>query len=839
MAGFGGAVKLTGESEYRKALKQINLDLKEVDSELKVVTSQYDKNDKSQAALTAQSEALTKKLEAEAKKIGVLKDNYAAMSKSAEENKQKHQALKTELEGAVKELEKIEKESGKTSAEYKLQASYVSGLTQDYTKSTKAIDDQEQALSKARTEINKSTTEYNNTKKALDNLDKGLDESADSSKQLGKDVKESGDNADKAAKGGFTVLKGALANLAAEAIKAIPAALVNGLKEVASAAAKAAVDVSSLGDSIAKQSRNANMSIEGYQEWSYILERNGATIDGVKNAMLKLEKASEENNAAFQELGITQEQLATMSPEETFNATIAALQNVSDEGRRTVLASQLLGKSFGTDLGTLLNSSAEDTEALREKVHELGMVMSEEAVSNSEKFTDSLGDLKGTLNGLKNNIVAEFLPSLTGVMDGLTDVFSGRDTEGGLKKITDGVNDFSKKLNEVAPRFLSLASNIISSLLSTLSTIAPMLIQTVGQIIAQTLPQISVFLREGLPVIIQAIESTLSALMEVIPEILPIIFDAVSLLITDLCGWLSEEGNVSTLLSGLLALVTQLTMKLADFLPIILPAVFQVIAEIADFLTKPENLELLINSLLYTVGALIVALANSIPNFINILKNLVTNILSGFGKFGENIKNAFSTLVNWVKSGLSNWFSNVKQMIVNAAQNYLNKVNEFKGKIREFVTNIFNTIKELPQKVVEIGKNLITGLWNGVQDKISWIKTKISELGQTVLNSIKSIFGIASPSKKTKQFGKYLAEGLGLGFTQEMREVREDINDALPDFSAVNAKTDSKSLKTTGGLDYYTMVNAFKEALSSVDVELDDQKVGKFVKKTVSDAIYT
>ena len=45
MAGFGGAVKLTGESEYRAALKQITQNLKEVSSEMKVVTSLYGKND--------------------------------------------------------------------------------------------------------------------------------------------------------------------------------------------------------------------------------------------------------------------------------------------------------------------------------------------------------------------------------------------------------------------------------------------------------------------------------------------------------------------------------------------------------------------------------------------------------------------------------------------------------------------------------------------------------------------------------------------------------------------------------------------------------------------------
>ena len=47
MSSFGGTVKLTGESEYRKALKEITGNLKLLNSEMKTVTSQYDKNYKS------------------------------------------------------------------------------------------------------------------------------------------------------------------------------------------------------------------------------------------------------------------------------------------------------------------------------------------------------------------------------------------------------------------------------------------------------------------------------------------------------------------------------------------------------------------------------------------------------------------------------------------------------------------------------------------------------------------------------------------------------------------------------------------------------------------------
>ena len=837
MAGFGGAVKLTGESEYRKALKQITGDLKEVDSELKLVASQYDKNDKSQEALTAQSEALSKKLEAQAKKLGVLKDNYASMSKQTDESKKKHQELKSELENAVKELEKIEKESGKTSAEYKLQAGYVAGLTQDYNKSEKAIESQEQALSKARVEINKTNAEYNTTQKTLDGLNKEMDGTSNETKELSKDVKESGDSAEKAGKGGFTILKGALANLAAEAVKAIPQALINGIKDLGSAFASAAVDAATFGDSIAKSARNANLSFEGFQEWSYILDQNGASVEGLKNAMLNLEKASENGSEALAELGFTQEQLNAMSPEETFNAVITALQGVEDEGRRSVLAAQLLGKSFGTDLGSLLDSTAGETEALRQRVHDLGMVMSDEAIKDSEAFGDSLDDLKGTLTGLKNSLFSEFLPSLTDIMDGLTDVFSNKDVEGGLERITSGVNDFSKKLLDVAPRFLSLASSIITNLLGSLAQIAPLLIQTVGQLISSTLPIIVTLLQDGLPVIIQAVESILGALAEVIPQLIPVIFDAIGLIITDLCAWLSEEGNVSNLLSGILALVVDLTNKFAELLPIILPAVFQVIAEIADFLTKPENIELLISSTVFVIGKIIEALIASLPSILHIFENLGYNLVSGIVNTFGKVKELFSMLWNWVKSNLSNWIINARNTIVNAKNSFLNKVNDIKTKITSFVTSVIDKVKEIPSKVVNIGKDLVTGLWSGINDKIQWVKDKIAGMGSAITNAIKNVFGIASPSKVTKKLGVYLAEGLGVGFTEEMKDVRDDINDALPSFDMPTINK-SSGLTATGGVDYYTMVSAFKEALASVDVTLDDQKVGKFVKKTVSDAIY-
>lgn len=804
MASFGGTVKLQGESEYRKALKQIALDLKEVDSELKVVATQYDKNDKSQEALTAQSEALTKKLEAQAKKVELLKGNYKTMSENAEQAKTVQANLKQELDGAVKELERIGQASGKTSEEYKTQSAIVASLTSEYNSVTKAVDSQEQALSKARTEINKATVDYNTTSKALQGLDDSENDATKGSKELGDAVDTAGKDAEKSAKGGFTVLKGALANLASDALKNAIKGIKDGLKEISSACAEAVNEVINLGSSISDNSAKLGISAKAYQEYAYIFEQNGANIEGFKSSFLKLSKAIEDGSGAFAELGISADELDKLSKEEVFDKVIKSLQGVQDENKKTVLANQLLGKG-AVELGAVLSDTT-DIDALKKKVNELGGVMSDDAVKGADDLGDALTDMKTSLTGIKVNLVTQFLPSIQDVVEGLTSIFSGGDINEGFNKISKGISDTANTiLNKIIPNVLSMIPSL---------------------------------LQNGLPVIISGVETVIKSLAQQLPEIIKQLFSAVSMVITDLAGWLSEEGNVSNMLSGILALVVDLTNQFAKLLPVILPAVVQVIAEIADFLTRPENIEMLIESTVLVVGEICKALIKALPQVLNILKNLGLNIVTGIVNTGNKVKEAFTLLVNWVKSGLSSWWGNIKAKMSEAKEAFLGKVLEVKGKIVDFVSNIFTTLKELPQKVVSIGANVATSIWEGLKSKLEYVKNKVKDFGNSIIKSIKQVLKISSPSKVAKELGAFTAEGFGLGFSEEMRDVNADIKNSLPDASVLTSDYSAGSLASTGGLDYYTLVNAFKEALTGVDVELDDVKVGKFVKKTVSNAIY-
>lgn len=165
--------------------------------------------------------------------------------------------------------------------------------------------------------------------------------------------------------------------------------------------------VANLGDEIDKNSQKMGMSAEGYQEWSFILDRCGASMDSMKGSMKKLATAAEKGNSAFTELGISQQELSSMNQEQIFGRTIQALQNVEDGTRRTYLANQLLGKG-ATELGAVFNMTNAETDELRARLEYLGGTMSEQGVKNSAAFKDSLTDLKMAFRGF-GNFLAEYI----------------------------------------------------------------------------------------------------------------------------------------------------------------------------------------------------------------------------------------------------------------------------------------------------------------------------------------------------------------------------------------------------------------------------------------------
>ena len=308
-------------------------------------------------------------------------------------------------------------------------------------------------------------------------------------------------------------------------------------------------ELAEYGDEIDKMSQKLGLSAEAYQEWDAVMKHSGTTMSAMSRGMQTLQKNAVNSAEKFEALGITQEELAEMSTDELFARTIEGLQNMEEGAERTALANELLGGS-AKELGALLNTSAEDTKKMKERVHELGGVMSDEAVKAAAKYQDTLQDMQTALAGAKRGIQQEFLPAITDVMDGLTELFTGND---GMPKINEGIRKFVDKMVEALPKVLETGSKIIMSL-------ANAIIENIPQIISAGVKVVSAFIKgiiKNRKKIIQAAKDVIKAFTDSIGKEFPTlkgIMDKIQGAFDAVFGFIEKHGpQIKGILAGILA----------------------------------------------------------------------------------------------------------------------------------------------------------------------------------------------------------------------------------------------------------------------------------------------
>lgn len=652
---IGPRIGIDGEAEFRKAIQNINTNIRTLGTEMLAVTSAYDANDKSAAALTARNEVLVKQIDAQKEKLAKLQEGLAASAEKYGDSDEKTQRWQQTVNKATADLNKMERELAENTKELGNQGSALDGL-----------------------------------KDKLSSFGSGLASAA----------------------------KAAAAGLAAvtAAAGAMVGAVVKGVSSVAE-----------YGDNIDKMSQKLGMSAEAYQEWDFIMQHCGTSIESMQSSMKTLASAAEKGNKAFSQLGMSQDEIAGMSQEDLFSATIAALQNVSDETERTYLAGQLLGRG-ATELGPLLNTSAQDVEAMRQQVHELGGVMSNESVAASAAFQDSLQNLQTGIQGLGRGALADFLPAVTEVMDGLTALISGNSS--GLALVSQGLEDFTANLSSVIPTLLETGSEIVQSLLGAIT--------------------------ENLP---QVIESGAGVLMEFV--------NGVVRMLPQIAGTALE-------------LITTLASGIAGALPELVPTVVDVVLQIVETLTDPNNLSNLIDAALEIIVSLAEGLINALPKLAErvpeIIVNIVTTLANNLPKITESALKIITTL----------------------AQGLIQAIPELVKSVPKLVTAIVDGFKSYNSKILDIGKNIVSGVWQGIQNMGSWIKEKVSGFFSGIVDSVKGVLGIQSPSKVFAGIGGYMAEGLGDGFDREISGVQRRIDRSMAELAG-NASATVRVSGSVGG----------------------------------------
>lgn len=484
-------------------------------------------------------------------------------------------------------------------------------------------------------------------------------------------------------------------------------------------------DVADYADNIDKMSQKMNMSAEAYQEWDFIMQHAGTSIDSMQASIRTLSSAVESGSDAFEQLGLSQEEVASMSGEELFSATIEALQGVEDETQRTYLAGQLLGRG-ATELGALLNMSAEDVEAMRQEVHDLGGVMSDEAVSAGAGFQDSLQNMQTALAGVKNNLLSDFLPSFSTVMDGLSAIFSG--DQGGIALVTEGVNEFASQMSETLPMFLEIGGQILTVLGDAIVDNLPTIIQTgsvvIGQLASGLISNLPALMSSGLMIIRQIVSGLISSApqigqagLQIISELgstliedLPTLISTATEMITELVRMLTDPENLNAMIQGGLALLMAVSDGLLQATPELVALIPEVIANVVTALV--DNAPLILDTTLQILQALGMAILGALGSMMGMSQDEVTAGITAiynwvsqkFSEIASFISSTFTSITDWVSDGIEGW--------VNFFSDGFNSIYSTVSGILDSVLSVFTSIFDDVQSVVSGAVDFLMGAFD-------------------------------------------------------------------------------------------------------------------------------
>lgn len=325
--------------------------------------------------------------------------------------------------------------------------------------------------------------------------------------------------------------------------------------------------------------------------------------------------------------------------------------------------------------------------------------------------------------------------------------------------------------------------------------------------------------------VIPVIESMLSAMPQVLEALKPALEQAKPIILEAVSGLMNTAwGVISSLLGekvlSVISFITDNAKLIAGIIGTIGVALagLKIVSLIGSIVAIANPVGIVV-ALISAVVAGIVLLWNNCEGFRNVVHAVVDAIVGFFQKAWETAKSLFESFQNIVKSvwdavvsvfqaawdGIKKifdipvvrdyfgaiWgtiegiFSVVKAVLSGDFQGAWDAIKGVLSGWGQYFKSLWDTVKQIfsgvGQWFRDVGKQLLQGIWNGISDKVAWLKSKI----QGVVNTIKgwftgkSGFDSHSPSRWAEGVAENIMEGFPLGFADGMRSVMRSANSVI------------------------------------------------------------
>lgn len=132
---------------------------------------------------------------------------------------------------------------------------------------------------------------------------------------------------------------------------------------------------------------------------------------------------------------------------------------------------------------------------------------------------------------------------------------------------------------------------------------------------------------------------------------------------------------------------------------------------------------------------------------------------------------------NWaaISAGLNAEFNKIKSYVLNTVATmqaaWDRGVANTRGAIINIKNTIVNTLRELPGRMLQVGRDIVNGLINGIKQGASGVATAIGSMASSAVAKAKSVLDIRSPSRVMKTVGEQTAQGMADGIKKGKKAV--------------------------------------------------------------------
>lgn len=286
--------------------------------------------------------------------------------------------------------------------------------------------------------------------------------------------------------------------------------------------------------------------------------------------------------------------------------------------------------------------------------------------------------------------------------------------------------------------------------------------------------------------------------------------EALAPVLEKVVGWLQkfvewfgnlDEGTKTTIviLAGIVAALGPLLIVIGQLITAIgaISTVIGVAGGAMTILTGPIGITIAAITALIAVGVLLYKNWDTIKeyatNIWTALKDFFVQTFTAIGDFFKNIWNSIKDFFINTWNSIKDFFSSILDSVSTIAKDKFGFIFDsirkifdsfkllFQGDFKGFITGIWDYAVTWANGWFNIGKSIVTGVWQGISGMASWLWDKVTRFFSNIVNGVKDALGIHSPSTVFRDvIGKNMALGIGVGFEKEMKNVAKQINKSIP-----------------------------------------------------------